>query len=644
MNKFFKTALALVVALSITVPVFAEPDIDTDEAEDTETVQTVDTPDDEDTETEVTVPSVGGGVFSDINTENFAWAKPYILDMHSKGLISGYEDGTYRPDNDVTRQEALSLFARAMGSNDPVNAEILKIAHNRYDQLIKNYKLSWGTDEIAYLMYKGALKKADLDTYLLDQAKSTPMARYEAAIIITKAMGGEEKARSELGVVLKYADALEVPSNAIQYVAYASDAGVMEGMGEGLFSPNTPVKRSQIAVMLSRTVEKTNYKYVSGLLTDVDTDKMEITLTDGDEEDTYSYNDETVFKNIGDETQSADMPVNVEAVVTLSGKTVSSVDVVSELPNETIVGKYVSYASTSGKTTIRITVNETGETQSYECLPDLSVTYQGSPATVKSFTKGDVLTLDLKNGKVAKISGDNKTVTISGAVVESIDVSGGVYMTISHGNDEYNGKTYEVSSNVSVKKNDVTMSLDSIYPGDRVKLELEYDVITKIQATSTTKTVEGTIRSLTISSPDSTMTLNVKGEEKTYTIPKDVTITVNGAEGSLYDFRVGDLIKVTTESDAITKIVATSTQESSGDIKGVVTGVNTSYGVVSVKVDGSEIPVNVFCKDDSTTFVSVDGRSKKMKDVQVGQTVEVKGTVSNGVFVGKLFVVVSEAK
>ncbi len=55
-----------------------------------------------------------------------------------------------------------------------------------------------GTDEIAYLMYKGALKKTDLDTYLKDdEKKDTPMKRYEAAIIITKAMGGEEKALSE---------------------------------------------------------------------------------------------------------------------------------------------------------------------------------------------------------------------------------------------------------------------------------------------------------------------------------------------------------------------------------------------------------------------------------------------------------------
>ncbi len=87
--------------------------------------------------------------------------------MAGKGFISGYEDNTFRPDNDVTRLEALSLFSQeTMGSNDSANTELLEIAHDKFDSVIKKYGLKWGTDEIAYLMYKGALKKTDLDTYL----------------------------------------------------------------------------------------------------------------------------------------------------------------------------------------------------------------------------------------------------------------------------------------------------------------------------------------------------------------------------------------------------------------------------------------------------------------------------------------------
>ena len=142
--------------------------------------------------------------------------------------------------------------------------------------------------------------------YLKDDEKDTPMKRYEAAIIITKAMGGEEKALSELGVVLDYTDAREVPSNAIQYVSYATDAGIMEGMGAGaILNPNTAVKRSQMAVMLSRTVDKTNYTFEKNKITAVDTENKTITATNSKGKETqYTYTDSTVIKSLGDEDTS----------------------------------------------------------------------------------------------------------------------------------------------------------------------------------------------------------------------------------------------------------------------------------------------------------------------------------------------------
>lgn len=614
MKKFIKTMSALLVAMSVTLPAMAAPTDDTEVSK-----------------------------FSDI-TENFEWAKSYINSMAQKGLISGYEDGTFRPDNDVTRQEALSLFARAMGSNDSVNKKIVEIANDRYGAIIKNYNLSWGEDEIAYLMYKGALKKTDLDTYLKDNEKNTPMKRYEAAIIITKAMGGEEKALADLGVVLDYTDAREVPSSSIQYVSYATETGIMEGMGDGTFSPNTSVKRSQMAVMLSRTVDKTEYTFSKLKITGIDEVSRTITAkaSNGDVEKII-YSEDTTAKSMGDEVEVANLETGVDAVFTFSGEKLVAVDTLSSQPDTTVTGVYQSYASTSGKTTVKIIPDGETAVKSYECAADVAITFDGSPATVRSFSKGDMVTLEIVDGKVETVAGETKETKIASATVEDIDVAGDVTITISHANDEYDGKSFVVSGDVVVKKNDVVVDLDSIYKGDKVTLTLEYGVITKITATSTKKVIEGTIKELTIST-QSTMTVTVKGEDKAYQIPKDVEILINGDEGSLYDFRVGDVVKITTESDAITRIVATSTQQSSGHVEGVVTAVNSSYGVITIQPSDSTSAVQVYAKDDSTKLVTADGTTKKMANIKVGQTVDVRGTVSNGVFVGKLIVIVADAE
>lgn len=618
MNKVIKTAVAAILALSVTIPAFAAPDDNNGNT------------------------GASYGRFTDIGEENFAWAKPYINEMAARGLISGYEDGTFRPDNDVTHLEALSLFARAMGSNNSSNADVLEIAHEKYDSMIGGYGLTWGTDEIVYLMYKGALKRSDLDTYLRDNIKDEPMQRYEAAIIITKAMGGENDALADYGVVLNYDDARDVPSNAIQYVSYATENRIMEGMGDGTFSPLTAVKRSQMAVMLSRTVEQTDYSFSYVKLLEVNTSSKTITVKDSSgREIDYPYTEGTVMRSMGDEVQPSNLTVNVDAVITLSGKNLVSVDSVYAQPDETVQGRYVSYSTISGKSSIKIIPYGETTAQSYECASNLNVMYEGSPATIRSFSKDDIVTLDIVNGKVRTITAETKTTTISGAIVEKMNVDEQITITISHGKDEYNGKTYPVSDNVTVKKNDAPCELNEIYKGDKVSLTLEYGTITKIIATSSKKVVEGTIQGLTISTTP-TMDVKVKGNVSTYEIPADVEITINGETGSLYDFRVGDTVKLTLESDAITRIVASSTQDSAASLSGVVTAINASYGVISIQAAGEEKSEQVMCKDDTATFISADGKSKRMKDIKVGSTVDVRGSVSNGVFIGKLVIIVAE--
>ena len=82
--------------------------------------------------------------------------------------------------------------------------------------------------------------------------------------------------------------------------------------------------------------------------------------------------------------------------------------------------------------------------ETYECASNISVTYDGSPATVRSFADGDVVTVNLVNGKIASLAGESKTTTISGATIENMEIGDDIKITISHGNDAYNGKTYAV--------------------------------------------------------------------------------------------------------------------------------------------------------------------------------------------------------
>ena len=51
--------------------------------------------------------------FSDINEEH--WGYEAVIALYEAGLIQGYEDGTIRPDNDITRAEVMTVVNKILG-------------------------------------------------------------------------------------------------------------------------------------------------------------------------------------------------------------------------------------------------------------------------------------------------------------------------------------------------------------------------------------------------------------------------------------------------------------------------------------------------------------------------------------------------
>ena len=177
------------------------------------------------------------------------------------------------------------------------------------------------------------------------------------------------------------------------------------------------------------------------------------------------------------------------------------------------------------------------------------------------------------------IIAEPKTSAIKKATIEGISIADDLTITISHADETYDGLTFTVSSDVIVRKNDSLSDMSNIYKGDVVDLTLEYGVVTMVTAQSNTKIVEGTIQELKIAS-EPTMTVLVKGEAVTYVIPTGVEILINNEEKTLYDFRVGDSVKLTLQGQAITKITASAVSVTSKTMTGVVTAINASYGFI----------------------------------------------------------------
>ena len=67
------------------------------------------------------------------------WAQGTIIQWTTNGYISGYPDGTFKPDNSITRAEFVVMVNKAMGYNKRGNAYFSDVsaAHWAYAEIMK---------------------------------------------------------------------------------------------------------------------------------------------------------------------------------------------------------------------------------------------------------------------------------------------------------------------------------------------------------------------------------------------------------------------------------------------------------------------------------------------------------------------------
>ena len=140
----------------------------------------------------ILLTQLGVFAFDDMAEERLSWAVEAVETMAEKGIIKGYEDGTFRPDKEITKEEALILMSRICGFTDESSEKYKDLATNIYGEFISSKYDTPYINEISFLIYRGVIKTSDLEQYIADETRTQPLKRYEAAMLITKLMGAED--------------------------------------------------------------------------------------------------------------------------------------------------------------------------------------------------------------------------------------------------------------------------------------------------------------------------------------------------------------------------------------------------------------------------------------------------------------------
>jgi len=182
--------------------------------------------------------------FTDISGH---WAEKVILELAGKGLLAGYPDGTFRPENPITRAEVTALLVRVLKPAPVTRQDLLALSQKMADaQDIP----SWVQEAAAVAVREGLVKGDPADGRIVFAA-DRQVTRLEVALLLVRALA-RKGASLTPGQLDGFGDADAVPPWARDDIALAVGAGLLRGYPDGTLRPEKPVTRAEAAAMLSR--------------------------------------------------------------------------------------------------------------------------------------------------------------------------------------------------------------------------------------------------------------------------------------------------------------------------------------------------------------------------------------------------------
>ena len=187
-------------------------------------------------------PASAQTTFSDIASDN--WASPFIQALASRNIISGFPDGTFRPNDPVTRAQyaaiVLKAFPNAPRVNNPVN----------FSDVPSNY---WAAQAIQNAYATGFLAGFPGGTF----RPNDNIPRAQALVSLSN--GLKFTATQPVDSVLQvFTDASSIPGYARNSIAAATERRLVVNYPDvSLLNPNQTATRADVAAFVYQALVST---------------------------------------------------------------------------------------------------------------------------------------------------------------------------------------------------------------------------------------------------------------------------------------------------------------------------------------------------------------------------------------------------
>lgn len=182
----------------------------------------------------------GGNIPSLSDYEDAAnhWAKNFIKTLLEQRILAGYDDGTIRPDKEISRVETVALVAKAIG--------LPKAENPKFDFVDSKSIPSWAAGYVKTAVGKGIVKGYPDKTF----QPNKKITRAEMVAIVCNAFN-LGKSTNEIH---NFTDKKSIEPWSKGYITKAFELELVKGYQDNSFKPNKNIKRAEAFVIISNCI------------------------------------------------------------------------------------------------------------------------------------------------------------------------------------------------------------------------------------------------------------------------------------------------------------------------------------------------------------------------------------------------------
>ena len=164
------------------------------------------------------------------------WAYSYIKDLADKNIVSGKEDGSFKPSDSIKREEFSKMLAEAF----------LEQSREKSSGVFGDVKEGSWYEEYVYALYNNSLVSGMGDGIF---GVGSEITRQDAAVMVYRCL--ERAGVNMKDGELAFGDGEDIAVYAQSAVSGLSEKGIINGNEEGLFLPRKSLTRAEAAKILS---------------------------------------------------------------------------------------------------------------------------------------------------------------------------------------------------------------------------------------------------------------------------------------------------------------------------------------------------------------------------------------------------------